>query len=151
MATFNRDIAAFGASEPTIAAEAHPAESVLPQLVRREGLDGGEDDVVDAGPEHEEDPMGEAQRVLGRRQDGLAETEQQELDEPRDEVARAGDGVLARALHGQVAPARGEHGGGAPVEFSQFSDDDEEEDKFNQVCQETECGANVIEYGLELR
>ena len=71
MATFNRDIAAFWASEPTIAAEAHPAESVLPQLVRREGLDGGEDDVVDAGPEHEEDPLGQAKRVLGRRHDGL--------------------------------------------------------------------------------
>ena len=42
------------------AAALHAAEGVCPQLVGREGLDGGEDDVVDAGPEHEVHPVGEA-------------------------------------------------------------------------------------------
>ena len=46
-------------------------KGVPPQIVGGQRLDGGEDDVVDAGPEHEEDPLGQAKRVLGRRHDGL--------------------------------------------------------------------------------
>ena len=46
-----------------VAAGGGEAEDVLPEAVRRHSLHGGEDDVVDAGQQHEEDPVGEAQRV----------------------------------------------------------------------------------------
>ena len=39
------------------------AEDVLPQIVRGHRLHGREDDVVDAGQQHEEDPVGQPQRV----------------------------------------------------------------------------------------
>ena len=132
------------------AAALHAAEGVCPQLVGREGLDGGEDDVVDAGPEHEEGELRETELVLGGRDDELADAEEEELDEPGDEVAGARDGVLARPLHGHVAPARGEEGGRAPVQPDQLPYDDDEEDELEEVGQQAEGGAEVVEDGLEL-
>ena len=70
----------------------------------------------------------------------LAEAEDEELDEPRDEVAGAGDGVLARPLHGHVAPARGEEGGGAPVQLAELPDDDEKEEELEDVGQQAGWG-----------
>lgn len=49
---------------------------------------------------------------------------QKELNEPRDKVARAGDGVLAGALHGHVAPTRGEEGGGTLAHLGQLTEVD---------------------------
>ena len=46
-------------------------KGVPPQIVGGQRLDGGEDDVVDAGPQHEVHPVGEAQGVLLRRHDGV--------------------------------------------------------------------------------
>ena len=43
-------------------------------------------------------------RVLLRRDDGVADEEEEELDEPRDEVARPGDDVLVHPVLAHVAP-----------------------------------------------
>ena len=46
-----------------VAARRGGAKDVLPQVVRGDRLHDGEDDVVDAGQQHEEDPVGLAQGV----------------------------------------------------------------------------------------
>ena len=55
-------------------------------------------------------------------------------------MAGAGDGVLARPLHGHVAPARGEEGGGAPVQLAELPDDDEKEEELEDVGQQAAWG-----------
>ena len=113
-------------SFPPTTTTVHAAKGVPPKIVRGQSLDGREDNIVDTGPQHEVNPVGRAQRVLLRRHNGVADEEEEELDQPRDKVAGPGDDVLVRALPAHVAPARGRR---APVVPDQFGDDDEEEQK----------------------
>ena len=83
--------AAFTASEFTAT---HEAEYVMAKVRRGQNLDGGED-VVEAGEQHEDDPVGLAQHLLVLCDDVVADAEQEELHGPRDEVAECRDGILA--------------------------------------------------------
>ena len=119
----------------TITARPHPAKNMLSQLLLCKDLNDEEDDIVDARPQHEEQPIPVdfAHRVPARHHDDLDEYEYEDLRQPRYEVAHARDHVLVHALPGHVAVARGEEGGGAAAEFGQLSDDDQQEQKLEQV------------------
>lgn len=64
---------------------------MAPQVLRAQDLDDGEDDVVDAGDEEDED---EAQRVVARRhEEDVEEAEEADLGDPGGEVADGRDDV----------------------------------------------------------
>ena len=81
----------------SLAPRHHPAEDVVSQLLGRQDLNGGEDDVVDARPEHEEEPVPVDLAPLDlahRHHDDLDGHEDEDLSQPRYEVPHAGDDVL---------------------------------------------------------
>ena len=84
-------VAAFTLAKVTTA---HETKDIVAEVGRGQNLDGGED-VVEAGEQHEDDPVGLAQHLLVLHYDVVAYTEQEELHCPRDEVAKGRDGVLA--------------------------------------------------------
>ena len=58
----------------------------IPEVVRGERLDDGEDDVVDTGDEEEEDVVGEADLAPRHHDDVFQHAEHQDLHDPRREV-----------------------------------------------------------------
>ena len=87
---------------PALAARPHPAEDVVSQLLGRQDLNGGEDDVVDAGPEHEEEPVPVDLAPLDlahRHHDDLDGDEDEDLRQPRYEVTHASDDVLLQGCN----------------------------------------------------
>ena len=77
--------------------------------------------------------------------DKITYEEEEELDQPRDEVAGAGDDVL---VHAPVL-AHVERGSAAVVP-DQFRDDDEEEEELGDVGHEADEGADMVKDGLEV-
>ena len=75
----------------------------------------------------------------------LADAKEEELHEPREEVAQPGDGVLLGHIGPPVGPRE------APrVELEQLGDYDDEEDELDQVGDQAGRGHDLVKDGLEL-
>ena len=74
--------------------------------MRGERLDDGEDDVVDAGHQLQEDVVGEAERVPVHHDDVLEHAEHEDLHDPRGEVPEGSDHVSVEEGGGRLVKYR---------------------------------------------